>query len=203
MRKSIIIGAGGHTRSLLSLCKSLDIPIDGIYDDAFVPDANERIMGVPLLGTIDQVNQACRVLISSGNPTIKSALFDRFRPNIFQENLIDATALVRPSAHLGNCNQLFPAVFINAQAKIGNHNLINSKALIEHESTIGHHCHISVGVLICGRVTVGDRCYLGAGSIVKDGVSICDDVVLGAGAVVVQDIVEPGTYVGLPAKKIA
>jgi serine acetyltransferase len=33
-------------------------------------------------------------------------------------------------------------------------------------------------------------------------VKLCDDVVVGAGAVVARDIVEPGTYVGVPARRV-
>ena len=32
--------------------------------------------------------------------------------------------------------------------------------------------------------------------------TICDNAVIGAGAVVTKDITEPGTYVGIPARKI-
>jgi acetyltransferase-like isoleucine patch superfamily enzyme len=45
------------------------------------------------------------------------------------------------------------------------------------------------------------RPCLGAGSVVRDRVQICHDVVVGAGAAVVGDLVEPGTYVGVPARK--
>jgi serine acetyltransferase len=33
-------------------------------------------------------------------------------------------------------------------------------------------------------------------------IRVCDDAVIGMGTVVVRDIVEAGTYVGVPAKKV-
>ena len=35
-----------------------------------------------------------------------------------------------------------------------------------------------------------------------DKISVCDNVIIGAGAVVIEDIMEAGTYVGIPAKRI-
>ena len=45
--------------------------------------------------------------------------------------------------------------------------------------------------------------FCGAGSTVIDHISICDNVMIGAGAVVVKDIMESGTYVGIPARKVS
>lgn len=40
------------------------------------------------------------------------------------------------------------------------------------------------------------------GVIVSNDISICEDCMIGAGAVVVKNIDIPGTYVGVPAKRI-
>jgi serine acetyltransferase len=46
-----------------------------------------------------------------------------------------------------------------------------------------------------------DRCStLGIGTVVIDNVSITSGVRTGAGAVVIEDIAEPGLYVGIPAR---
>ena len=39
-------------------------------------------------------------------------------------------------------------------------------------------------------------------SVVKNNICIGNTCMIGAGAVVVKNIVEPGTYVGLPAVKV-
>lgn len=39
-------------------------------------------------------------------------------------------------------------------------------------------------------------------AVVSNNVSVCADCMIGAGAVVVKDVVEAGTYVGVPAGKI-
>lgn len=49
---------------------------------------------------------------------------------------------------------------------------------------------------------MGNDVWLGANATVVQGVSVCAHVTIGAGAVVTRDIVEPGTYAGVPAVKI-
>jgi UDP-N-acetylbacillosamine N-acetyltransferase len=198
-----IIGAGGHCRSLISLAQNLGIEIAAIYDNSFDADANEMICGIPVNGALeDLVNVRGKALISSGVPKIREELYTSMAYVTYQENVIDTSALVRSTVEMGNGNHIFPMVFLNAEVKMGDNNLINSKALIEHESVIGDHNHIAVGAIICGRVIIGSLCFIGAGSIIKDSVSICDEVIIGAGAVVLTDIVESGTYVGNPARRI-
>ena len=67
---------------------------------------------------------------------------------------------------------------------------------------IGDYCHIAVGARVAGTVRLGDNVWLGAGATIKNNVTLCADCIIRAGAVVVKDIKEPGTYVGVPAKKI-
>jgi len=51
-------------------------------------------------------------------------------------------------------------------------------------------------------VSVGKSSWLGIGSVVSNNVNICSGCNVGAGAVVVKDITEPGTYVGVPARRV-
>ncbi|MEM6474690.1 MAG: DapH/DapD/GlmU-related protein [Pseudomonadota bacterium] len=49
---------------------------------------------------------------------------------------------------------------------------------------------------------LGDNVVIGANSVVVGPVDICDNVVIGAMSLVNRSITEPGTYVGIPAKRI-
>ena len=69
--------------------------------------------------------------------------------------------------------------------------------------TVGDHSHIAPHATICGRSRIGNNVFCGASSTVIDKINICDDVVIGAGAVVINDIIESGTYIGVPAKRIS
>ncbi len=100
----------------------------------------------------------------------------------------------------------YPIICPGAQTTVnvtfGSCVIVNLNATIGHDCVIGDFATISPGANISGNVTLGKRCYIGTGAAIIEGVTICDDVVIGAGAVVVKDITEPGTYVGVPAKRI-
>ena len=53
-----------------------------------------------------------------------------------------------------------------------------------------------------GGVSIGDHTFVGAGAVVIHGVRIVAGCLIGAGAVVTDDLTEPGTYVGAPARRI-
>ncbi len=49
---------------------------------------------------------------------------------------------------------------------------------------------------------LGDNVVIGANSVVIGPIDICDNVVIGAMSMVNRSILEPGTYVGVPVKRI-
>ena len=55
---------------------------------------------------------------------------------------------------------------------------------------------------ISGNCNIGNNVYIGTGASIKQGVSIASNTTIGMGAVVVKDILEEGTYIGNPAKKL-
>lgn len=95
-----------------------------------------------------------------------------------------------------------PGVQMTVGIQIGCHVIVNLNCTIGHDAVIGNFTTLSPGVHVSGNVHIGKRCYIGSGAVIREGVTICDDVVIGAGAAVVKDITEPGTYAGVPAKRI-
>ena len=49
---------------------------------------------------------------------------------------------------------------------------------------------------------IRNRVRLATSSNILGNISVCDDVMIGANSLVIRDIVEPGTYVGSPVRKI-
>lgn len=86
--------------------------------------------------------------------------------------------------------------YISSNVKIGSH------CNIGHNCFIGTHTMLTSGVIIAGSVSIGSYCWFGVNSTVIDHVDICNYVKIGAGAVVTKNITEPGTYAGIPAKRI-
>ena len=67
---------------------------------------------------------------------------------------------------------------------------------------IGDYFSIMPNAVVGGNVTIKDKVYMGSCSNVKEKINICDSVIIGMNAAVVKNIVNPGTYVGVPAKQI-
>lgn len=196
-----VIGAGGHSRSVLGLLKQVDLPVYGIYDSAFDKARKERICDVALMGDIESMTDEHQIVLAIGDNEKRSELYNRFNERIYAPNIISPDAVLHDS-RLGRANLIFSGSVINTNAEIGCNNIINTAAIIEHETMVGDHCHISVNATLCGRVIIGNKTFIGAGSVVVNGIHICDDVIVGAGSVVIRNITSPGTYVGNPAKRI-
>ena len=198
----MLIGAGGHARSVIALLQNNGFAIKSIYDNSWKVGSSETILSIPVCGIIDDVPRNETICLAVGDNTIREELYHKHSKYTLKEVIEHPNAFIENSAVLGHSNLVFANVFVNADAKIGNNNILNTGCIIEHECVIGNHNHISVSAALCGRVTVGNNCFIGAGAIIKDKIKICDHVTIGAGAVVVKDINEPGVYVGNPSRKV-
>ncbi len=198
----LIVGAGGHTRSLLNIIFEIEHNILGIIDESFDENKEENIGNLKIIGNCTLISNKINLILSIGDNTKRRDLYEKYENLVLPNNLIHKSAQIENYVKIGKANQIFGQVLINSFSQVGSNNIINTKALIEHESVIGNHNHISVGSIICGRVVIGDNCFLGAGSVVIDKVKICNDVIIGANSVVINNVETSGVYVGNPAKRI-
>ena len=123
-----LVGAGGHARSVLSTLSSLGIVCAGVYDDNYNP--GESIFGVPLLGTLADIDSKDRLVLSIGDSQTRSTLYDRFKSQLYSENIIHPSAIVGQEAKLGQHNHVLPGAIINAGARIGNNNILNTASIV-------------------------------------------------------------------------
>jgi sugar O-acyltransferase (sialic acid O-acetyltransferase NeuD family) len=121
-----------------------------------------------------------------------------FRP----VTLIHPTATVLSDVIIGRACQILARAVLGVAAELGDGVIVNSNAQIDHECRIGHGTHVAPGAVILGRVNIGENVFVGANSTILPDLSIASESVIGAGAVVTTDIIEAGTYVGVPAKRL-
>lgn len=199
MKKVVLIGAGGHSRSVIALLQKNHINIERIYDQNFKND--ETIFNIPV-GSIKNIQSSENIILAIGDNKSRANLFLDFQNQIITENIFHPSASIETQVNFGKSNLVFAKAYLNNGAQIGHNNIINTAAVLEHEVEIGSHCHIAVGAFLLGRCQIGNQCFIGAGSIIRDGVHLCDSVTVGANSYVAKDITEPGVYVGSPARRI-
>lgn len=195
----IIIGASGHGRVVADIAKKCG------YEDIIFLDSDPTITscsGYPVLGQDSMANQLKGDLfIAVGNGQIRKKLMEREAGRVFPV-LIHPSAIVADDVKIEDGSVVMAGAVINPGAKIGKGVIINTCASVDHDCVVSNYSHISVGAHIAGTVEIGECTWIGAGATVSNNVHICDNCMIGAGSVVIKNIDEPGTYVGVPARKI-
>ena len=114
--------------------------------------------------------------------------------------LIHDSAIVDPTASLGEGVQVHAGSIINAYAKIGNYCILNTRSLIEHDCYLSDGVEAGPGSILCGEVMVGENSWIGAGSVIRQRIAVGNNSIVGAGAVVVKDVQNKAIVAGVPAK---
>ncbi len=188
-RKVIIFGAGGHARVIADIVRANNDTIIGFLDD----DSEKET-----IGTISEYNKYIdsEFVIGIGNTNVREYI-SSFPVKWY--TAIHPSAVISPSVEIEEGTVVMPNAVINANSKIGKHCIVNSGAIIEHDNIIGNFVHVSVGAKLGGTVNIGIKSWIGIGATIINNISICEDAIIGAGAVVVKFILQPGTYIGVPA----
>ena len=196
----IVIGASGHGKVIADIVQAAGDEVVGYLDD----DLNKQNCGMfPVLGAVCNARKYpdCKFIIAIGNNAVRKQIAAQLT-FVSWYTAIHPSAVVSPSAVIGEGTVVMPNAVINAEAVVGQHCIINTGAIVEHENQIGNYAHISPRAALAGNVSVGEGTHIGVGVCVKNNLDVCGGCTVGAGAVVVKNIVEPGTYVGVPARRL-
>lgn len=204
-RPLILIGGGGHCKSVIEVAESAGYEIKGILD---MPDdvGKEVLPGHKVLGTDDEIPQyveECDFIITVGfikNPALRIKLYNKVKAAGGRlATIIASTAHVSKYAELGEGTVIMHHAFVNAGAKIGDNCIINTFVNIEHDAEVGNQCHISTGTMVNGECKIGENCFIGSQSVCANCIEIASDIIVGAGSVVRKSIRVKGIYAGNPA----
>lgn len=196
----ILIGGSSHAKVIMDCIHACGGTIAGILDDAIAPGT--LVQGIPILGkTVDcETYSGYKFVIAVGDNGVRRRIARQYQ--LDWATVVHPSAILSPSASIGCGTVVMPGVVINACASIGEHCIINSGVVVEHDNVIEDFVHISPGAALGGTVHVGEETHIGLGACVSNNISICDKSIVGVGAVVVKNITEPGTYVGVPVRRI-
>ena len=204
MRPLILVGGGGHCKSVIDAAESAGFIIKGVLD---VPEnVGTHIFDYQVIGTDDDI---CRYaseadfIVTVG--FIKDASL-RFRIHEKIEMAGGKLAtVIATTAHISRYADNQPGTVVlhqavvNADAKIGKGCIINTFANIEHDVVIEDYCHISTGAMVNGGCRVGEATFLGSQCVMVNGTSITAGCVIAAGTMVRKNLIQKGVYSGNPA----
>jgi sugar O-acyltransferase (sialic acid O-acetyltransferase NeuD family) len=195
--KKAIIGSGGFGREVkaLLLDNNPNEVVQFFVDDNYVDNNTNPISSL-------NVNEY-EVIIAVGNPILREQIYRKLPKNTKYFTAIHKSVQILDSnVVIGEGSIICPNTILTTNIKIGNHTHLNLGSTIGHDTITGDFFTTAPGVKISGNCIIGDRVYFGTNSSVRERITICDDVTIGLNGGVVKNINEPGTYVGVPVKKI-
>ena len=200
----ILVGGGGHCKSVIDVAESAGYNILGILD--MPEDVGKQVLDYKVIGTDDDIPQyvdKAEFIITVGfikNPSIRIKIYNRIKEAGGKlATIVASTARVSHYATLGEGTVVMHQAFVNAGAQIGVNCIINTFCNIEHDAHVGDQCHISTGTMVNGDCKIGERVFVGSQSVLANGVTIGDDIIVGAASFVRKSISEKGIYSGNPA----
>lgn len=204
MKDLILVGGGGHCKSVIDVAESVGYHIIGILD--MPGEVGNRVLGYKVIGTDDDIPlyaDKAAFVITVGfikTPAVRIRVYDKIKAIGGKlATLVASTAYVSKYAEVGEGTVVMHHAMVNAGAQIGTDCIINTFCNIEHDAVIGNQCHISTGTMINGDCKVGDRVFIGSQSVMANGISVEDDIIVGAGSFIRKSLKEKGFYSGNPA----
>ena len=204
MKPLILIGGGGHCKSVIEAAESAGYTILGVLDVA--ENVGKNVLSYKIIGTDEDIPtyvDKAEFVITVGfikNPTIRIKLYNKVKEAGGKlATVIASTAHVSKYAEIGEGTVVLHQAFVNADAKVGCNVILNNFVNIEHDAVIGDQCHISTGAMVNGECKVGKNCFIGSQSVLANCITVGDDIIVGAGSFVRKSIFEKGIYSGNPA----
>lgn len=210
MKEILLIGGGGHCRSVIdTINKNKDYSIIGIIDK--VEHVGDIINGINIVGTDDDlqgsfekgIRYAFITLGSIGNPGLRIKLYKTLKKiGYVIPKIIDESAIVSDNTVLEEGVFVGKRAIINTNTKIGKNSIINTGTIIEHDCIIEDFVHVAPGTVLSGGIQVGSNTHIGTHSTVIQNISIGKNVLIGAGSVVIKDIENNTKAYGNPCKEV-
>jgi len=204
MKQIIIIGAGGHAAELNDYINHHNTarPADrmilvGLIDDN--PENHSHYgFSAPYLGTVDdhEVREDVYYLMGIANLSYRKPIIEKFLTRGAKfTGLIHPTAIISPSATIGEGTVISHNASVGAKASIGKFNMLNSRCTIGHDSVLGDYNFISPQVAISGNTKLGEANLLGTNSCTIPGMTIGDNNKIAAGMVIYKPVADNETVI--------
>jgi acetyltransferase EpsM len=198
----LIIGAGGHAAEIRDYIRHYNqhnsteqIEVTGFIDDNEKPYEHYGFEE-PFLGSIKdhKVRTDCYYLMGIANLKYRQGIIERFlKAGGKFTGLIHPTALISPSATIGEGVVISHNASVGPKVKIGNFNMLNSRCTIGHDTQMGDYNFISPKVALSGNTQIGNNNMIGTNASTIPSAKIGNNNIIGAGMVVYKNISDDET----------
>ena len=189
-----LFGAGGHAKVIKEILEAQGCCVEAFVDDN--PALTEH-KGRPVFHSADGMSP---MIVAVGMNADRKAIVSRL--NCEFGVAVHPSAIVSPSAVIGEGTVIMPGAVVNADAVIGRHCIVNTGASVGHDCRLEDFCHVAPHATLCGTVHLGEGVWIGAGAVVIQNLSVGAWSVVGAGSVVIDNVNGHETIAGVPAAPI-
>ena len=207
-KKTVILSAGSHSKSLLFLLKELGENVVGCIDPLRPSSDGWLEHKVPWLGDDQFLKkldpseyQLVNGMGSIGSTNLRKKLFDEAKKmGFFFPPLVHPSALLSGDVVPSEGVQIMAGAILQSGVTIKENSILNTGCIIDHDTDIGKHVHLAPGVCVAGNVKIRCSVHIGIGATIIQGIKIGQHAVVGAGAVVIHNVGPRDTVTGVPAK---
>jgi sugar O-acyltransferase (sialic acid O-acetyltransferase NeuD family) len=193
-----IIGAGGLGREIYA---SLD-RLDKISCVFFVDDLYYN--SEPNTYPLSKFNpEQYEVIVALGDPKARFEMVQKLPKETQYFTFIHPSAqILSKDINIGKGSFIGTNCVLTTNIQLGSYSILNRNVNIGHDCIIGSYFSAMAGSVVSGNVTIGEYFYMGNNSSIREKIIIGDNIKIGMNAAVVKNITQPGTYIGVPVKRL-
>ena len=176
----LILGAGGHGRSVADAISANGDQVMGFLDDA--QPVGTLVHGVPVLGALSLAWELNRLLAAFEQPPPDQVVVAIGNPRLRQTwqqvlEQVDAPlgvvlhprAIVSATAQIGPGSVVLAGAVVNANASLHAGVLANSGSVVDHDATCAAYSQLGVNAAMAGGSRLGLLASLGPGEVLGCG----------------------------------
>jgi len=176
MKKLLIVGAGGHGRSVAEAALAAgEYRLVGFVDDA--ASSLRHVWEWPVFGSTADL-ASCRqhadaAIVAIGNNRLREELHDRLSAAGFElVTVIHPKAMVSPRAVIGAGSAIMAGAIVGTEAELGAGVIVNAAAVVDHHCRVEDFGHLGVKAGMAGGSVLGRGAWMQAGSVLGYGVKV-------------------------------
>ena len=192
MKRLLIVGAGGHGRSVAeAVLAAGSYKVVGFVDDA--ASALQHVWALPVFGATADLTSyreyADVAIVAMGNNRLREELHGRLTVAGFElATVVHPKAVVSPRAVIGAGCAIMAGAIVGTEAQLGAGVIVNCGAVVDHDCRVDDFGHLGVNAAMAGSSVLGRSAWMQAGSVLGYGAIVEAGRVLGPGEAVNKTI---------------